>query len=108
MTQRQTCNPGAVTRAQAVDLNVADQRPDPNTTAEPNARAAAARLHRETFRTSRLLEFCSVKGADRADRLRSDRLAALHLEGDDGQRDRRLFPPAVAAAGGQGFARPYL
>jgi hypothetical protein len=53
--------PGAVASAEAVDLNVAERRPDPNTTAKANARAAAARLHRETFRTSRLLEFCSIK-----------------------------------------------
>jgi hypothetical protein len=53
--------PGAVARAEAVDLNVAERRPGPNTIAKANARAAVARLHREVFRTSRLLEFCSVK-----------------------------------------------
>ncbi len=57
----QNFGPGAAGRVEAVDLNVAEWRPDPNAPAEPNARAAAPRLHRETFRTSRLLEFCTKK-----------------------------------------------
>jgi hypothetical protein len=52
---------GAVASAEAGKV-IAKRRYGPNTTANANARAAEApRLHRETFRTSRLLEFCSQK-----------------------------------------------
>jgi hypothetical protein len=53
--------PGAMARGEAVDLNIAERHPDPNIMFKANARAAAGRLHRQTFRTSRLLEFCSGK-----------------------------------------------
>jgi hypothetical protein len=53
--------PGAMARGETADLNIAERHPDPNIIAKANARTAAGRPHRETFRTSRLLEFCSIK-----------------------------------------------
>ena len=75
--------------------------------AKVNARATAApRLQRETFRTSRLLEFCSVKELTAQTGHHPDRLAARHPEGVARQRDRCLRGGRHSAGNrGQGIDR---
>ena len=57
------------------------------------------RLVRETFSSSRLLEFCSAARADRPDRPLGRRLAARRHQGADRQRDRRCRRGRRRAAG---------